>query len=42
MVAHFEAAARGECALRFNLDDSLHQATAMDSLLTLAHANAIA
>src|SRR5258706_13653472 len=42
MVAHFEAAARGECALRFNLDDSLHQAAAMDTLLALAHANAIA
>jgi hypothetical protein len=33
MVAHFEAAARGECALRFTMDDSLQQAVAMDALL---------
>jgi predicted dehydrogenase len=41
MAAHFEAAARGECALRFTLDDSLHQAIAMDALLAGAHANPI-
>ena len=38
MVAHFEAAARDECALRFTLDESLAQATAMDALLAAAHA----
>jgi len=38
MVAHFEAAARGDCELRFTMDDSLHQARAMDALLAGAHA----
>lgn len=41
MAAHFEAAARGECALRFTLDDSLAQARAMDALLAGAHAHPI-
>jgi D-xylose 1-dehydrogenase (NADP+, D-xylono-1,5-lactone-forming) len=39
MVAHFESAARGECELRFSMDDSLAQARAMDTLLAGAHAN---
>ncbi|HEX6705185.1 MAG TPA: Gfo/Idh/MocA family oxidoreductase [Albitalea sp.] len=38
MVGHFEAAVRGECALRFGLDESLGQARAMDALLAGAHA----
>jgi predicted dehydrogenase len=42
MVEHFEAAARGECALRFGMDDSLNQARAMDALLAGAHANPFA
>lgn len=39
MVEHFEAAARGECALRFDLRDSLAQARAMDALLLAAHSH---
>jgi len=39
MVSHFEGAVRGEHALRFDMDDSLHQAQAMDRLLQLAHAH---
>jgi xylose dehydrogenase (NAD/NADP) len=41
MVAHFEAAVRGECALRFGLDDSVAQARALDALLSQAHATPI-
>jgi predicted dehydrogenase len=41
MAAHFEAAARGECALRFSLDDSVAQARALDALLAQAHATPI-
>ncbi len=41
MVAHFESAARGECALRFTPEDSLAQAQAMDLLLQAAHAHPI-
>jgi xylose dehydrogenase (NAD/NADP) len=42
MVEHFEAVARGECAPRFTMDDSLAQARAMDALLAAAHAHPIA
>jgi len=42
MVAHFEAAVRGECPLRYTMDDSLAQARAMDALLAAAHANPVA
>lgn len=42
MVGHFEAAARGNCALRFTLDDALAQSRAMDSLLASAHAAPLA
>jgi predicted dehydrogenase len=38
MAGHFEAAIRGECPLRFTLEDSLAQARAMDALLAAAHA----
>ena len=38
MAGHFEAAIRGECALRFTLDQSLAQARAMDALLAAARA----
>lgn len=41
MVGHFESAARGECALRFALEDALAQARAMDKLLAAAHASNI-
>jgi len=39
MVAHFESAVRGECPLRFGMDDSLAQSRAMDMLLAQAHAH---
>jgi len=42
MVGHFEAVARGECAPRFTMDDSLAQARAMDALLAAAHASPMA
>lgn len=41
MAAHFEAAARGECSLRFTLEDALAQARAMDLLLEAAQAFSI-
>lgn len=42
MAAHFEAAARGDCALRYTLDDALAQARAMDALLAGAQAAPLA
>jgi xylose dehydrogenase (NAD/NADP) len=42
MVAHFEAAARGDCALRFTMDESLAQAKALDLLLAGAQAAPVA